>query len=104
LFLWIHLLFAQRAARFGRGGVSARKATQACLDRIAAVDGKIHAFLSYDATNALAQADAADQAIIFGATHAKQPLLGIPVGIKDVIAVKDQPLSCASKILGKFVS
>jgi aspartyl-tRNA(Asn)/glutamyl-tRNA(Gln) amidotransferase subunit A len=98
------LTISELAARLGRREVSAREATQACLDRIAAVDGKIHAFLSYDATNALAQADAADKAISSGATHAKQPLLGIPVGIKDVIAVKDQPLSCASKILGKFVS
>src|SRR5581483_129772 len=32
------------------------------------------------------------------------PLLGVPIGIKDVLAVKDQPLNCASKILGKFVS
>jgi aspartyl-tRNA(Asn)/glutamyl-tRNA(Gln) amidotransferase subunit A len=31
-------------------------------------------------------------------------LLGVPIAIKDVIAVKGQPLTCASKILGKFVS
>ena len=37
-------------------------------------------------------------------THAQQPLLGVPVGVKDVIAVKGQPLNCGSKILGKFVS
>ena len=30
--------------------------------------------------------------------------LGIPVAVKDVLAVKNQPLNCGSKILGKFVS
>jgi aspartyl-tRNA(Asn)/glutamyl-tRNA(Gln) amidotransferase subunit A len=33
-----------------------------------------------------------------------RPLLGIPVAIKDVLAVKHQPLNCASKILGNFTS
>jgi len=74
---------------------------QACLDQIARVDGKIHAFLSYDAAGALAQADAADKEIAGGA---KKPLLGVPIAIKDVLAVKNQPLNCASKILGKFIS
>src|SRR5690606_13552107 len=35
-------------------------------------------------------------------TH--RPLLGIPIGIKDVLAVKNHPLNCGSKILGNFVS
>src|SRR5207244_475614 len=33
-----------------------------------------------------------------------KPLLGIPIAIKDVIAVQNQPLNCGSKILGNFVS
>jgi aspartyl-tRNA(Asn)/glutamyl-tRNA(Gln) amidotransferase subunit A len=84
--------------------VSCREVTQACLDRIAAVDAGIHAFLSYDAPDALGQADEADRSLRQGATHKDRPLLGIPVGIKDVIAVKGQPLTCGSKILGQFVS
>ncbi len=32
------------------------------------------------------------------------PLLGIPIAIKDVLAVKNQPLNCGSKILGNFTS
>ena len=78
--------------------------TQACLDQIQRVDGSIHAFLSYDAPDALAQADAADQAIAAGATRAERPLLGVPIALKDVLAVKNQPLGCASKILAKFTS
>src|SRR5690349_6151625 len=91
-------------AKLAEREVSSREATQACLDRVQAVDGRIRAFLSYDAKDALAQADAADHALATGATHAERPLLGVPIAIKDVIAVKGQPLSCGSKILGSYVS
>ena len=91
-------------AKLVRREVSARAATQACLDRIGRVDPQIRAFISYDAADALAQADAADQAISQGQTHAQKPLLGVPIGVKDVIAVKGQPLNCGSKILGNFIS
>jgi len=90
------------AAQLARREVSARQAMQACLDQIERVDGQIHAFLSCDAADALAQADLADQALASGATS--QPLLGIPIAIKDVIAVRGQPLTCASKITGNFIS
>ncbi|MCX6923077.1 MAG: Asp-tRNA(Asn)/Glu-tRNA(Gln) amidotransferase subunit GatA [Verrucomicrobia bacterium] len=98
------LTISELVAKLARREVSARAATQACLDRIQCVDGQIRAFISYDAADALAQADAADQALAAGQTHAQRPLLGVPVGIKDVIAVKGQPLNCGSKILGNFVS
>jgi aspartyl-tRNA(Asn)/glutamyl-tRNA(Gln) amidotransferase subunit A len=39
-----------------------------------------------------------------GETHAHRPLLGVPVAVKDVIAVKGQPLNCGSKILKGFIS
>jgi aspartyl-tRNA(Asn)/glutamyl-tRNA(Gln) amidotransferase subunit A len=98
------LTISELASRLARREVSSRAATQACLDQIQRVDGQIRAFISYDAANALAQADAADRALAEGAAYAERPLLGVPVAIKDVIAVKDQPLNCGSKILGKFVS
>ena len=80
---------------------SSREATQACLDRVRQIDSRIHAFISYDTEDALAQANAADKRLAAGE---KAPLLGVPIGIKDVIAVKNQPLTCGSKILGNFVS
>jgi aspartyl-tRNA(Asn)/glutamyl-tRNA(Gln) amidotransferase subunit A len=83
---------------------SARDITQACLDRIQGVDGRVHAFLSHDAADALAQADACDRELAGGGTHLEQPLLGIPVGIKDVIVVRGQPCHCGSRILEPFVS
>ncbi len=98
------LTLAELTARLAKREVSARAATEACLGQISRVDDRIQAFLSYDAKDALAQADAADRALQAGETHAQRPLLGVPVAIKDVIAVKGQPLNCASKILGKFIS
>jgi aspartyl-tRNA(Asn)/glutamyl-tRNA(Gln) amidotransferase subunit A len=98
------LTISELVAKLKRREVSARAATQACLDRIQRVDGEIKAFISYDAADALAQADSADRALASGQTHDDQPLLGVPVGVKDVIAVKGQPLNCGSKILGNFVS
>ncbi|HEY1662235.1 MAG TPA: Asp-tRNA(Asn)/Glu-tRNA(Gln) amidotransferase subunit GatA [Verrucomicrobiae bacterium] len=98
------LTLSELTARLAKREASTRETVQSCLDRITSVDGKIHAFISWDANDALAQADAVDKQIAGGATPAQKPLLGIPIAIKDVLAVKDQPLNCASKILGKFSS
>ncbi len=96
----IHELTARLASR----DVSARQAMQACLDQVARVDGDIRAFISHNDADALAQADAADQAIAAGADFARQPLLGVPIALKDVLAVQGHPLNCCSKILGNFTS
>ena len=97
--LTIHELTGKLAKR----EASARQTIQACLDRIQRVDGQVHAFLSCDSADALAQADAADEALAKG-EGARRPLLGVPIAIKDVIAVKGHPCNCGSKILGNFVS
>ena len=96
-FLTIHQLLEQLRA----GELSSREVTQACLDRVEKVDDRLNAFISVDAADALAQADAADQSRAVGEDL---PMLGVPVAVKDVLAVKDQPLNCASKILGEFNS
>ena len=95
------LTISELTAKLDRREVSAREATQACLDQIARVDGQVKAFLSYDAADALAQADAADQQI---KADVQKPLLGVPIAVKDVLSVKNQPLNCASKILGNYIS
>tara|TARA_Y100001933_G_scaffold172288_1_gene170490 strand:+ start:514 stop:1968 length:1455 start_codon:yes stop_codon:yes gene_type:complete len=95
--LTIHQLIEQLQA----GELSSREVTQACLDRVEKVDDRLNAFISVDAADALAQADAADQSRAAGEDL---PMLGVPVAVKDVLAVKDQPLNCASKILGEFNS
>lgn len=97
------LTISELTAKLTKREVSAREAVQACLDQIQRVDKQIHAFLSYDSADALAQADAADKVLANGG-GTDMPLLGVPIAIKDVLAVKGQPLNCGSKILGKFVS
>lgn len=98
------LTISELTAKIAKREVSAREATQACLDRVAKVDGQIHAFISHNDADALAQADAVDKLIAQGGSDTSRPLLGVPIGIKDVLAVKDHPLNCGSKILGNFVS
>jgi aspartyl-tRNA(Asn)/glutamyl-tRNA(Gln) amidotransferase subunit A len=98
------LTISELAARLAHREVSARETMQSCLDQIARVDGIIHAFISHDSADALAQADEMDKEISQGATHKQKPLLGVPIAIKDVIAAKNQPLNCGSKILGNFIS
>ena len=97
------LTIPELTSRIARREVSAREAVQSCLDRIQRVDGRIHAFLSFDSADALAQADAVDRGLA-AKDSAVRPLLGVPVAIKDVIAVKGHPLNCGSKILGNFIS
>ena len=97
------LTISELTARLAKREVTCRDVMQACLNRIRQVDGQIKAFISVDEQDALRQAEEADCLAAQG--KAKElPLLGVPVGIKDVIAVKDQPLNCGSRILGKFVS
>ena len=59
------LTISQLTDKLAQGELTSRDATQACLDRIAAVDGQLNAFLSHDPEDALAQADAADAANLF---------------------------------------
>jgi aspartyl-tRNA(Asn)/glutamyl-tRNA(Gln) amidotransferase subunit A len=92
------------ADRLAQREVSAQDAMRSCIEQIERVDSNVRAFLSYDTADAMAQAKAADEALAGGARLADKPLLGIPIAIKDVLSVKGQPLNCASKILGNFIS
>lgn len=98
------LTITELCQRLDKGEASSRDAVQACLDQIDKIDGAIHAFISCDQLDALEQADAADKMLGADGVRDKKPLLGVPIGIKDVIAVKGQPLTCGSKILGEFIS
>ncbi|MFH0879763.1 MAG: Asp-tRNA(Asn)/Glu-tRNA(Gln) amidotransferase subunit GatA [Lentisphaerota bacterium] len=74
---------------------------RALLDRIHHEDARWGAYLSMDAGTALAQARAADSARAAGDTR---KLLGVPLAVKDVLNVKGQTCTCASKILQGYRS
>jgi aspartyl-tRNA(Asn)/glutamyl-tRNA(Gln) amidotransferase subunit A len=84
-----------------RGGdVSATECVTAFLDRIAAVDGQVNAFLAVDREQALAQAAAIDDRRRAG--RPLGPLAGLPVAVKDALCTTDLPTTCASKMLAGF--
>lgn len=95
------LSISEASAQLRQKQCSARELIQACLDRVKKVDETVKAFLSYDEQDALAQADAADK-LLAANPNDPRPLLGIPIGLKDLLCVKDQPCNCASKILKDF--
>ena len=71
--------------------------TRACLDRVHALDSRLHAFIHLTEERALAEARAAEQAIM--ADGPSGPLHGIPIGLKDIVDTKGIPTTCQSKIL-----
>ena len=93
---------AELSAALADGSVSAVELTRACLARIEAIEPQVRAFNSWNASDALVQATAADARRAVG--EARGPLDGVPIGLKDAIAVRDQPLTASSKILANFVS
>ena len=70
--------------------------TQAHLDRIEQVDDRVQAFLTVTAEQALEQAAQADQR---RANGEDDPLLGLPLAYKDVLATQGVQTTCGSKIL-----
>jgi aspartyl-tRNA(Asn)/glutamyl-tRNA(Gln) amidotransferase subunit A len=80
--------------------VSSVEATQAHLDRIAAVDGDVHAFLHVN-QNALAVAKSIDSRRAAGDDLG--PLAGVPIAVKDVLCTQDMPTTAGSKILEGWV-
>ena len=93
---------AELAEQLATGKVSAVELTQAVIDRASTVEDRVKAFNSTQPEDALAQAAASDARRSAG--EARGPLDGIPIALKDVIAVKDQPLTASSRMLQNFVS
>ena len=77
-------------AGLAKGEFSAVELTQAIIDRYHAENGKVGAYLTFDEEGALALA--------------REFPKSVPIAIKDLINVKGQPCTCASKILKGYVS
>ncbi len=88
------LVLAQAIAA---GEVSSEEVTTAHLDRIAAVDERVHAFLHVLHEDALESARAVDRKRAAG--EHLGPLAGVPLALKDVLTMKGVPTTCGSRVL-----
>ncbi len=80
---------------------SAVEITQEALDRIQALEPKLHSFLSVTSEHALEQARQVDAKI--ARSEEIGLLAGIPIGIKDNMCTKGIRTTCSSRILENFV-
>lgn len=84
------------------GEITSVALAEAIIGRTKAIDGQLNAFISFDEGKTLGEAAESDARRRAGKKLG--PLDGIPIGIKDVIAERGQPLTCGSKILGGYIS
>jgi aspartyl-tRNA(Asn)/glutamyl-tRNA(Gln) amidotransferase subunit A len=89
------LATARRAVAEGR--VSAAVLAEEHYDRIAAMDGEIHSFLTLTRERAFAQAERVDAAAKAG--DPLGPLAGVPIAVKDVLTMRGVPTTAGSRIL-----
>ena len=81
-----------------RRDLDPRRATAAALDRAEAIDRRIHAFLHLDRDGAMAAAQRLERQ----PPAARGPLFGLPVAVKDNIAVRGLPSTSGSAVLGNY--
>ncbi len=104
-------LTAHEMARLLRGGeVSSRDLTEAHLAVAERQNPALHAWLVIDRPGAIAQADAADARFAEArrggeaALTELRPLLGVPVGLKDLVSVEGGQATAGSRILEGYVA
>lgn len=86
------------AGQIRAGALSPVKLAESCLDRIAALDKRLHAFIEVTRDRALAEARAAEMLLRGG--HDLGPLHGIPYAVKDLYDVKGLPTTGGTRLLG----
>ncbi|MDQ1630352.1 MAG: aspartyl-tRNA(Asn)/glutamyl-tRNA(Gln) amidotransferase subunit [Frankiaceae bacterium] len=93
----IHMTAADLSDALAKREVSAVAAAQAHLDRIAATEETVGAFLHVDVPGALDAAKAVDDKRAAGEPLGR--LAGVPLGLKDLFTTRGIPTTCASRIL-----
>ena len=95
-----HRTIHESSELLGRREISAVGMAQATLERIAAVEGRVEAFVSITDDLAMQQAAEADRMIAQGRAT---PLTGVPVVIKDNMCTTGVRTTCSSRMLEEFV-
>ena len=90
------------SARINAGSITPVQVAEGLLDRIAALDGKLHAFIRVMPEHALAQARAAEIALREG--RSAGPLAGIPYAAKDLFDVKGVPTTAGTRFLADNIA
>ena len=90
------------AQRLRSKKVSPVEVTQACLDRIQAVEDKLTAFVLLTADAAMEAARQAEREIAAG--QWKGELHGVPVALKDLYDIKGLPTTSSSKVRANYVA
>src|SRR3989441_867040 len=88
-------------ARLRRRALSPVELTRALLERIERLDPRLNAFVTVTAERALADAKAAEAAL--GRADISSPLLGIPVGYKDIYATRGLLARGGSALLADWI-
>ena len=90
----MNITIAEAAKQIAAKALSPVELTQQCLAQVEALNSTLHAFILVTADRAMADAKAAEAAIM--ANGPKTKLHGIPLGLKDIIDTKGIPTTCHS--------
>ncbi|MQG21331.1 MAG: Asp-tRNA(Asn)/Glu-tRNA(Gln) amidotransferase subunit GatA [SAR202 cluster bacterium] len=94
------LTLIEASALLNSREISSEELTTSVLNRIEAVEEKVHAFVTVTRDKALKDAKSADKKRSSGENG---PLLGIPGAIKDNMCVENVPTTCSSRMLENFI-
>lgn len=90
------LTIAELGARLRDGSLTSTRVTEHCLERIAALDPAIDAFITVTGDRAMADASKADAELADGTDRG--PMHGIPYGLKDIYDTAGIRTTCHSKL------
>jgi Asp-tRNA(Asn)/Glu-tRNA(Gln) amidotransferase A subunit family amidase len=98
----LELSLAEAGELLSDGDVSSLELTELVLARIEETEPRVHAYAHVLGDHALAAARRADAELAAGSR--RSPLHGVPIGVKDIIALRGAPLEAGSRVLAGNVA